>query len=135
MRFCSLILCALLLACDDDGTAQPSTSTSTSTSTTTTTTASEGAADAQAVDCGEDFSSLDQLGPPSVARQCFLDANTAGKAATLTIHEVRATGEYTARLRSNTDRTVDVVPDDGPTSTCAGLAPDERRVFVLAGCR
>ena len=125
----TVLLGALAVACDEEAT-------TTSTTATTSTSTTAATVDGGAVDCGEDFSSLDQVGPRSVAKQCFLDANSAGKPATLTIHDVRATGEFTALLTSNPDRTVEVVPADGsPPSTCAGLAPDERQVFVLAGCR
>ena len=100
------------------------TPTSTTSSTTTAT------FPAGAVDCGEDFSALDQLGPPSVSRTCFLDANTAGKPARVVLNGARGS----LLLVSNADRTIDVVADGAQVSTCAGLALDDRQVFRLAGC-
>ena len=89
----------------------------------------------RALDCGEDEAALDRVGPPSVTRRCFADANAAGKPAELVVHAVGASGATTVLLRSHADRTVDVVPvDGGRASTCAGLATDERLVFRLAGC-
>ena len=129
MRFIvTVLLCVLAVACDDETTTP--TSTSTSTSATTTTGSVTTPVDAVAIDCGEDFSSLDQLGPPSVSRTCFLDANTAGKPARVILNGARGS----LLLVSNADRTVEVTGDDGTMSTCAGLAPDDRQVFRLAGC-
>jgi hypothetical protein len=123
MRLISVFLCALF-GCDSGASTTPTTPESTTT-----------AATADVLDCGEDFSSLDALGPPSVSRTCFLEANAAGKAATLRINEVGTTGQFSAVLVTNPDRTVVVTPDvGGPSSTCSGLAPDDRRVFRLAGC-
>jgi hypothetical protein len=125
MRLISVALCALF-GCESGASTTPTTQEATTTVAT---------ASASAIDCGEDFSSLDQLGPPSVSRTCFLEANAAGKPATLRINEVGATGRFSAVLVTNPDRTVEVTPDGGtPSSTCSGLALDDRLVFRLAGC-
>ena len=142
------VACLTVAGCGDDGSTTaptapttPAVSTSIPASTpprasspSTTSTSSDGAS-GRVLDCGEDEATLDRVGPPSVSRRCFADANVAGKPAELVVHAVGASGARTVLLRSNADRTVDVVPvDGGRASTCAGLASDERLVFRLAGC-
>ena len=127
----TVLLCLLVVGCDDEAATPTSMTATTLTSTTSTTsTTPTTAAGVDAVDCGEDFSALDQVGPPSVARRCFLDANRAGKPAQIVVNDVRGS----LLLLSNADRTIDVVADGAPSSTCAGLAPDDRQVFRLASC-
>lgn len=88
-------------------------------------------------DCGDDQSTaLDPMGPPSRMRQCFFDANARRKPAELTSSD--ATGTYVYRTRPDGTIEVFVVGPDGgdgwATFRCAGLSPDERLVFELAGC-
>jgi hypothetical protein len=97
-------------------------------------------------DCGIDISqeSADEESLGVDERNCFLEANAAGRTAELWAYEMGSDPETPDFLvyRTNADRTVDVYlpnmgrPSDGPWRrySCGDLEADKERVFVLVDC-
>jgi hypothetical protein len=77
------------------------------------------------------------MGPPSPARQCFLDANRRAGPAELTAHEISDLGPASHLVyRTNEDRSIDVylAGSSWRLVHCTGLDADDRAVFRVVGC-